>query len=206
MESGGEALIRSALHDVANVLSGVQGILDLSDPANPFISGSLEVPGYSSFLHPVSRDLLLGIGQDEQNRLKLELFQVSDPAAPASRGSVTLGGPWSYSEALYNRNAFAYLAADTDRFALPATLTAASGGMFSQSGQYQFEIRNKATPGQAKLLQVGSLVTASADAPTNGWGGYGARSVIAGAATLFVDQAGVWSGLWGYDQTPTGPR
>ncbi len=38
MESGGEALIRSALHDVANVLSGVQGILDLSDPARPLSS------------------------------------------------------------------------------------------------------------------------------------------------------------------------
>ncbi len=35
MERASEDLIRAALHDLANVLSGVQGILDLSDPSRP---------------------------------------------------------------------------------------------------------------------------------------------------------------------------
>ena len=35
MESVGEELIRSALHDTANLLSGIRGILDLSDPQRP---------------------------------------------------------------------------------------------------------------------------------------------------------------------------
>jgi len=35
MEPAAEELIRSALHDVANVFSGIRGILDLSDPARP---------------------------------------------------------------------------------------------------------------------------------------------------------------------------
>jgi hypothetical protein len=35
MEPAAEELIRSALHDVANVFSGLRGILDLSDPSQP---------------------------------------------------------------------------------------------------------------------------------------------------------------------------
>ena len=37
--------------------------IDLSDPADPFIAGELEVAGFSEFLHPVSDDLLLGLGR-----------------------------------------------------------------------------------------------------------------------------------------------
>jgi hypothetical protein len=35
MDKQSELLIRSALHDMANVLAGVQGILELSDPGRP---------------------------------------------------------------------------------------------------------------------------------------------------------------------------
>jgi signal transduction histidine kinase len=35
MERASEELIRAALHDLANTLSGIQGILDLSDPSRP---------------------------------------------------------------------------------------------------------------------------------------------------------------------------
>lgn len=35
MDPASEALMRSALHDLANVLSGVRGILELSDPHQP---------------------------------------------------------------------------------------------------------------------------------------------------------------------------
>ena len=35
MDPAAELLIRSALHDMGNVLSGIRGILDLSDPSKP---------------------------------------------------------------------------------------------------------------------------------------------------------------------------
>jgi hypothetical protein len=35
MEPAAELLIRSALHDMGNILSGIRGILDLSDPSKP---------------------------------------------------------------------------------------------------------------------------------------------------------------------------
>lgn len=35
MDRSGEALVRAALHDLSNTFAGIQGILDLSDPAQP---------------------------------------------------------------------------------------------------------------------------------------------------------------------------
>src|SRR5512145_2464143 len=35
MDPSSEALMRSSLHDLANVLSGIRGILELSDPHQP---------------------------------------------------------------------------------------------------------------------------------------------------------------------------
>lgn len=56
-------------------------VVDLSDPANPVERGTLELPGYSSYLHPVDDETLLGIGE-EGGRVKAVLFDVSDPANP----------------------------------------------------------------------------------------------------------------------------
>ncbi|MDW3214401.1 MAG: beta-propeller domain-containing protein [Ilumatobacteraceae bacterium] len=62
-------------------------VLDLSDPTNPRVTGELKIPGFSTYLHPVGDDRVLGIGQaaTEDGRttgLKLSLFDVSDPADP----------------------------------------------------------------------------------------------------------------------------
>lgn len=70
--------------------------LDLTDPANPRVTGELKVAGYSAYLHPVSDTLLLGVGQDatEQGmRLgpQVSLFDVADPAQPKLVGRAALG-------------------------------------------------------------------------------------------------------------------
>ena len=61
--------------------------LDLSDPTNPEVLGELKIPGFSSYLHPVGEDLLLGVGQDASlegwvEGLQVSLFDVSDPTDP----------------------------------------------------------------------------------------------------------------------------
>ena len=38
-------------------------LLDLSNAAQPTIVGELKVPGFSSYLHPVGGDVILGVGQ-----------------------------------------------------------------------------------------------------------------------------------------------
>jgi hypothetical protein len=88
--------------------------LDLSDPRSPELVGELEVPGFSSYLHPLDEDHLLAIGMDgtmdgQITGLAVSLFDVSDFANPALADKWTLeSDDWSWSEALWNHHAFTF--------------------------------------------------------------------------------------------------
>jgi inhibitor of cysteine peptidase len=69
-------------------------VLDLSDPANPQLKGELKIPGYSSYLHPISGDRMLGIGQEDW-QVKISLFDVQDPEQPAELDKYILDDYWS---------------------------------------------------------------------------------------------------------------
>ncbi len=87
--------------------------IDLSKPTAPRLAGQLELSGYSAYLHPVGDGLLLGIGVDvgaannEPTGTQLELFDVSDPAAPKLLQHSLLGGG-SSSEVQYDHHAFLF--------------------------------------------------------------------------------------------------
>ncbi len=111
-------------------------VLDLSDPTNPTVLGELEVPGVSTYIHPVDDDTLLtigiaggsdGLGLD-WSTTQISLFDVSDtsnptlsdtlPVTPAYTDEscediVTCGWSWSYSEATYEHKAFTYWAPES---------------------------------------------------------------------------------------------
>jgi uncharacterized secreted protein with C-terminal beta-propeller domain len=86
--------------------------LDLRDPARPKLLGQIDLPGYSSYLHPISNGLLLGIGQSVDPRTnepagtQVSLFDVSDPAHPSRVAHATLGQGWSAAES--DHHAFLY--------------------------------------------------------------------------------------------------
>ncbi len=81
--------------------------LDLSDPRAPAVRGALELPGYSSYLHPVSDALLLGVGRTGET-LQASLFDVSDLAAPRLVSRLDLGSGGSDAE--FDPHAFLYWA------------------------------------------------------------------------------------------------
>jgi hypothetical protein len=83
-------------------------IIDLSDPLKPVMRGELEVPGFSTYIHPLADGYLLTIGRDGVWRLQLSLFDVSDPDTPLRRFSETVGGYGSYSPAMVDHHAFNY--------------------------------------------------------------------------------------------------
>jgi uncharacterized secreted protein with C-terminal beta-propeller domain len=64
-------------------------VLDLANPKNPQLKGELKIPGYSSYLHPISKDKILGIGE-EDNRVKISLFDVADPSNPTETAKYNL--------------------------------------------------------------------------------------------------------------------
>lgn len=69
-------------------------VLDLSDPRRPERRGELKIPGYSSYLHPLTDTLILGIGQDGINA-KATLFDVANASDPKAVATVSLPGGWS---------------------------------------------------------------------------------------------------------------
>ncbi len=92
--------------------------VDLSDPANLVMVSELEVPGVSTYVHPLSGGRLLSIGIAGTNTgldwgsTQVSLFNVSVPTEPALSAALQLGLPgdqtWSYSEAQYSHKAFTY--------------------------------------------------------------------------------------------------
>ena len=74
--------------------------IDLSDPANPEILGELKIPGFSSYLHPISDTLVLGVGSDADTDgrvtgAKVSLFDVSDLTAPREVAVWTAPDGWN---------------------------------------------------------------------------------------------------------------
>ncbi|MDH3705444.1 MAG: beta-propeller domain-containing protein [Acidimicrobiia bacterium] len=72
-------------------------VVDLRDPTDPQVTGELKILGYSGYLHPLSDDLVLGVGQDgtEDGALtgaKVTVFDVSDPAKPIDLHNWVLDG------------------------------------------------------------------------------------------------------------------
>jgi uncharacterized secreted protein with C-terminal beta-propeller domain len=86
--------------------------LDLRNPAHPQLLGRLDLPGYSSYLHPISSTLLLGIGQSldqagtEPDGTEVSLFDVADPRHPTLLKQARLGQGWSLAES--DHHAFLY--------------------------------------------------------------------------------------------------
>jgi uncharacterized secreted protein with C-terminal beta-propeller domain len=69
--------------------------VDLSEPANPRVRGELKILGYSSYLHPIGDDLLLGVGQDADKTgrtrgTQVSVFDVSDLSEPTRLAKTTL--------------------------------------------------------------------------------------------------------------------
>ncbi|MBI2577663.1 MAG: beta-propeller domain-containing protein [Candidatus Wildermuthbacteria bacterium] len=78
-------------------------VLDLSNPKNPEVKGELKIPGFSSYLHPMAKDRILGVGQEDW-KVKLSLFDVSDPKNPREISKYILDEYWT--EVSSNHHAF----------------------------------------------------------------------------------------------------
>lgn len=77
-------------------------VIDLSNPKNPEIMGELKIPGYSTYMHPVGDNLVVGVGRIENNS-KLSLFDVSDPKNPEEISQYTFK---EYTSLDYDFHAF----------------------------------------------------------------------------------------------------
>lgn len=83
-------------------------VADISDPTAPKLLGELEVSGFSEYLHMWDDTHVLGIGygDSQQRKIKLTMFDVSDPAKPVevSQKLIDNSNNWS-NEFVYNYKA-----------------------------------------------------------------------------------------------------
>ena len=172
-------------------------MFDLADPADPRIAGTLEVTGFSDFLHPVTDELLLGLGTPTAGGgVKLELFDISDLSAPLSRGAVTIGDQNTYSAARWNRYAFTYQedVAGVDRFTIPATTYSGLDGQLQfETSLHLFEVHDKLTPPLASLVPAGDLTP-----PVTTEYGFADRNraFLHDDTIYYVLEENVWSAFW----------
>jgi hypothetical protein len=109
-------------------------VLDLADPALPRMLGELQIPGFSTYIHPLDDQHLLTMGYtaDDQgsfayfNGIQLQILNVADPANPTLLSRETIGTRGSSSEALTDHLAFNYFA-PKQMLALPMTICEGGG-------------------------------------------------------------------------------
>lgn len=98
--------------------------LDLSDPKNPEVLGELYEEGVSDYLHPITDNLMIGIGrQAETNEygwtnfvgVKIALYDTSEDEV-VNLETYLVEGEYSYSAVTYSHKAFVYFAPQGEEF------------------------------------------------------------------------------------------
>lgn len=123
-------------------------VLDLSNPKEPIIKGSVKISGFSTNLIPIDSDTLLGIGTANDfsnpyaNGIKFALFDVSNPQNPTVLDSKTIKN--TASEAQDNHRAILVNKAE-NYFAIPFEDVKANDSGIEQikAGAIAFEIKDK---------------------------------------------------------------
>jgi hypothetical protein len=189
--------------------------VDLSNPADPRITGELEIPGFSDYLHPLPNGLLLGFGRDAtasgaMQGLHLSLYDVNG-ASPRELQRLSIGKRGSDSALFRSHHALSVLRHldGSHSIAFPAAVYDGPpiGGTgewayyaWQYSGLLRFEMMGT-TAADARLVHTQTLKAAVPGAgqthpPAYAETSYGgnARSVLFRDATIYAGQQ-----LWRMD-------
>jgi len=197
-------------------------VIDLSDQENPVIAGSLEIEGYSDYLHPISESLLLGIGKDAifddtstdfgggrgawYQGLKLSLFDVSDPANPSEVAALVLGKRGTGSAVLSDHHALSFLPAsgtEPARLAIPVDLndTIPSSTSFNPAlpnAYYDYTHSGLYSfEIDAEGITQAGIIFGTQPGSNLFYGNYTDRSILYNDAVFYIHQGEVLSSYWG---------
>lgn len=198
-------------------------VIDLENNESPSVAGSLEIPGFSSYLHPLVNGYLLGVGQNVETEtipstgtqpsqrvvtsgLKVSLFDVSDPSNPRELASVSRDD--AYTPVEYDYRALSVLqTGDHYQFAMPTeTWSGTEDGVGitiwnPQSKLLMMDVN--AASGQGSLTIIHEL-EANNDPERYVYSGED-RSVIHGDHVFYIHGNQVWHSLWETEASIDGP-
>ncbi|MEM1563928.1 MAG: beta-propeller domain-containing protein [Candidatus Bathyarchaeia archaeon] len=83
-------------------------VIDIENPYEPEILGGLKIPGFTNYLHPYDETHLIGVGRDENNKVQILLFDVSNVSNPITAGNFTVLGEFSDTPVLREHKAFLF--------------------------------------------------------------------------------------------------
>jgi hypothetical protein len=175
---------------------------DLSNPAQPRKVGELKVPGFSTYLHPLDENHLLGLGVHvpesgdwRQRAMKLTIFDVSDLAHPTEKYTQLVGTAYGWSEAAFEHKAFNWFPAKK-LLAIPFTDWIPSN-THDYWGTFISELRVFRVDTATGITPVGALSMADVYRNQNAydwswyWTPYVRRSVMADDFVYAISDAGV---------------
>ena len=197
-------------------------VIDLADPNNPRVLGALEIPGFSSYLHPLDNGYLLGIGQQvnvniisedgvvtdqpvTQEGMKISLFNVSDPTNPIEVNSIIKSS--SYTPVEYDYRALSVLNNKSNyQFALPIESwnmpSDESVGSWVASNSLMLLEVDTTSNNPELILRNEVRPDVSDKSYVYGWED---RSVIHGNNVYYIHGNQVWQTTWAKDAVVFGP-
>ncbi|MDO3384826.1 beta-propeller domain-containing protein [Gilvimarinus sp. SDUM040013] len=189
-------------------------VVDLANPLDPKITGELEIPGFSDYIHPINDQYIFTLGQNVNGEtgwtdgIKAQLIEVAE-GVPSLVGEVNIGQQGSRSEALYDLRALSFLPDGNGgvRIAFPVKVHARSDSETSAwqySGLQMLELVGVDANG-ATLEDKGVLIAEAAGSER--WdSGFGARrGLLHDQAVYYAHDNQLWFAAWGSPDDPTGP-
>lgn len=197
-------------------------IIDVSDNTSPNISGELEIDGYSAYLHPLSDELLVGIGQNvDPNRFddntderpftegaKITLFNVSDITQPQEVKSIVFEDAYTPAEFDYHALTYLKINAQQHRIALPLTQWQQQRVTENNTEYWQWSVYN-----QLSLIEINnasngasmSVINNIESSESKGNCFSEDRSVIHEDDVYYIKNCQVWRSQWQENAATTGP-
>ncbi len=122
-------------------------VIDASTPTAPKVIGALKIPGFSTYMHILDANHVLGFGTDtnEENGnirtggIKLSLFDVTDPANPIESKKEVIGVAGTYSE-LQNNHKALMISLQKGLMGFPITVAGQTPYVTDFSGAYVYDI------------------------------------------------------------------
>ncbi len=119
-------------------------VIDLSNPSNIKELGKLKVPGFSRYLHPYDRNIVIGLGRDStdegrQKGPKISLFDVSDVSNPKEIAKWAGKEEYAQTTAEFEHKAFLF-SKEKNLLVIPAYSYDYESGRESYNGALVFDI------------------------------------------------------------------